>query len=216
MISFCICIGDIACMHIQLHLANLIPRRFLKPAVCKYPTTVNSSEIYILLPKPCPWMWHLICGNCVRNGSDRKPKTGKTHSLKLALLKIPIGAVLYYHADMHVFSKSAQRTTIRQTVSATHKRCAHHPCHHWFHSAVLYCTLSIGTFKSATFGECIWRFSVLLSRPFLTQFLRTRCHIQGQGYGNKMFISDLFTVVGYLHTAGFRNRRGINFAKCIW
>ena len=29
-----------------------------------------------------------------------------------------------------------------------------------------------------------------------------------------MYISDLFTVIGYLHTAGFRNRRGINFAKC--
>ena len=34
---------------------------FLKPAVCKYPNTVNNSEICILLPKPCPWMWHLMC-----------------------------------------------------------------------------------------------------------------------------------------------------------
>ena len=72
----------------NIHLAKLIPQRFLKPAVCKYPTTVNNFEIYILLPKPCPWMWHLMCGNRVRNGSDRKPKTGKTRSLKLALLKI--------------------------------------------------------------------------------------------------------------------------------
>ena len=31
-----------------------------------------------------------------------------------------------------------------------------------------------------------------------------RCHIQGQGFGNKMYISELFTVVGYLHTAGFK------------
>ena len=79
---------------IKLHLAKLIPQRFLKPAVCKYPTTVNNSEIYILLPKPCPWMWHLICGNRARNGSDRKPEIGKTHSLKLALFKNPIGAAL--------------------------------------------------------------------------------------------------------------------------
>ena len=77
-----------------MHLAKLIPQRFLKPAVCKYPTTVNNSEINILLPKPCPWMGHLICGNRVRNGSDRKPETGKTHSLKLALFKNPIGAAL--------------------------------------------------------------------------------------------------------------------------
>ena len=31
-----------------------------------------------------------------------------------------------------------------------------------------------------------------------------------------MFISDLFTVAGYLHTAGFKNRWGINFAKCLF
>ena len=79
---------------LQLHLAKLIPRRFLKPAVFKYPTTVNNPEIYILLPKPCPWMWHLMCGNRVRNGSDRKPETGKTCSLKPALFKNPIGAAL--------------------------------------------------------------------------------------------------------------------------
>ena len=34
-------------------------------------------------------------------------------------------------------------------------------------------------------------------------------------FGNKMYISELFTVVGYLHTAGFKNCRGINCAKCI-
>ena len=79
----------------DVHLAKLIPRRFLKPAMCKYPTTMNNSEIYILLPKPCPWMWHLLCGNRERNGSDRKPETGKTRLLKLALfLKNPIGAAM--------------------------------------------------------------------------------------------------------------------------
>ena len=29
-----------------------------------------------------------------------------------------------------------------------------------------------------------------------------------------MCISELLTVVGYLHTAGFKIHRGINFAKC--
>ena len=42
-----------------------------------------------------------------------------------------------------------------------------------------------------------------------------RCHFQGQGFCNKMYISELFTV-GYLHAAGFKNRRGINFANCIF
>ena len=79
----------------NIHFAQKIPRRFLKPAMCKYPTTVNNSEIYILLPKPCPWMWYLMCGNRVRFGSNGKPEIGKTRSLKLALLKIAIGAALY-------------------------------------------------------------------------------------------------------------------------
>ena len=37
---------------LDTHLAQKVPRWFLKPAVCKYPTTVNKSELHILLPKP--------------------------------------------------------------------------------------------------------------------------------------------------------------------
>ena len=36
---------------------------------------VQISNNCELLSKPRPWMWHLMCGNHVRNGSDRKPKT---------------------------------------------------------------------------------------------------------------------------------------------
>ena len=43
--------------------------------------------------------------------------------------------------------------------------------------------------------------------PFLTQFP----HIQGQGFGNKMYISELFIVVGYLHTAGFKTAEELIF-----
>ena len=97
----------------------------------------------------------------------------------------------------------------RRAVSATPKRCAHHP-----QCTVLYCTLSIGNFKSATFGERIWHVSGSLSRPFLTWFPCTSCHIKEQGFGNKLYISEVFTVVGYLHTAGFKNRRGTFCTKC--
>ena len=68
-----------------IHLEKSIPRRFfLKPTVCKYPTTVNNSEIYISsvwdsqdifsqdmwLPwikilrhsLLCPWLWSNISG----------------------------------------------------------------------------------------------------------------------------------------------------------
>ena len=44
----------------SIHLTQKVPRRFLKQAVCKYPTNVNNFVIYILLPKPCPWMRHLV------------------------------------------------------------------------------------------------------------------------------------------------------------
>ena len=56
--------------------------------------------------------------------------------------------------------------------------------------------------------------SGFLSLPFLTQFLHMRSHIQEQGFGNKMYISELFTVVGYLHTAGSKNHWEIYCTKC--
>ena len=195
------------------HLAQLIPRRFLKPAVCKYQTIVNNSEIYILLPKPCPWMWHLMCGNRVRNGSDRKSETGKTRSLKLALLKksyrrcaviLPCG-----HARIHWINT---RTPTRQAVSATPKTL----CSSSVSSLIPQHTVHKKKIKSATFGERTRRISGLLYRPFLTRFPCTRCHVKEYGVDNKMYISDLITVFGYLHTAGFKNRRGIDFAKCIF
>ena len=37
-----------------IHFAHLIPRRFLKPTVCKYPTTVNNCEKYIFFAKALP------------------------------------------------------------------------------------------------------------------------------------------------------------------
>ena len=79
----------------------------------------------------------------------------------------------------------------------------------WYYSAA-----PIGFLKSASFSERVSPVSGFLSLPFLTRFPHMRWHIQGQGFGNKMYISELFTVIGYLHTAGFKTRRGINFAKC--
>ena len=74
--------------HKRVHLAQIIPRRFLKPAVCKYPITVIKSEIYILFPKPYPLMWYLVHGNRVRNARNRSPQTRRMRSPKVALLKI--------------------------------------------------------------------------------------------------------------------------------
>ena len=79
-----------------------------------------------------------------------------------------------------------------------------------------YSAAPIGFLESASFSEQVLPVSGFLSLPFLTRFPHMRCHIQGQGFGNKMYISELFTVVGYLHTAGFKNRRGIKFAKCMF
>ena len=78
-----------------------------------------------------------------------------------------------------------------------------------------YSTAPIGIFKNASFSEQVLPVSGFLSMPNLTQFPHMRCHIQGQGFGNKMYISELFTVVGYLHTADYKNRQGTFYAKCI-
>ena len=53
-----------------------------------------------------------------------------------------------------------------------------------------------------------------LSQLFLTRFPHTSYNIKGQGFGNKMHISELFTVAGYFHMAGFINCREIFCAKC--
>ena len=74
----------------------------------------------------------------------------------------------------------------------------------------------MGFLKIASFSERVLPVWGFLSLPFLTRFPHMRCRIQGQGFGNKMYISEFFTVVGYLYTGGFKNRWGINFAKCMF
>ena len=81
-------------------------------------------------------------------------------------------------------------------VSATHKRCAHHPCHQWFHSALCYCTLSIEIYKTATFGERIRRDSGLLSRPFLTRFLRINISWKSKALATKCIFQNYSQLLG--------------------
>ena len=139
------------CCHI--HLVQKVRQRFLEPAGSKYPTTVNNSKIYILLSRPCSWMWHLKCWNCVRNGSARITETGETRSPKLENSYRHCAVILQCeHARIHSLNQQKVlwldrpfllhlnavliiRVIIDSSVS------------------VLYYTLSIGIFKSAPFGE---------------------------------------------------------------
>ena len=79
---------------------------------------------------------------------------------------------------------------------------------------VLQCR-AVGFLKVQVLVNKFCLFRAFYRCQFLHDFQHMRCHIQGQGFGNKMYISESFTVVGYLHTAGFKNCRGINCAKCI-
>ena len=81
---------------------------------------------------------------------------------------------------MHVFIESAQRTPTGQAVSATPALNAVLIIRVIIDSTVLCIVLHTvhRNFKSATFGERIRRVWGLLSRPFLTQFPCTRCHIK--------------------------------------
>ena len=45
-----------------------VHRRFLNLIMYKYLTSVNNSNIYILLPKPCRFHMKFLLGNCVRSG----------------------------------------------------------------------------------------------------------------------------------------------------
>ena len=76
-------------------MVQIIPWRFLKPTVCKYPITVIKSEIYILLPKLYALMCYIVRGNRARNGRDRRPETRRMRSPKVALLKISMDSVQY-------------------------------------------------------------------------------------------------------------------------
>ena len=97
-----------------------------------------------------------------------------------------------------------------------HAECVHQKSMNMCMSVWYYYSAApIGFLKSASFSERELPVSGFLSLPFLTRFPHKRCHILGQGFGNEMYISELLTVVGYLHTAGFKNCQGINFAKCI-
>ena len=87
---------------------------------------------------------------------------------------------------MHVFIESAQRTPTRQAVSATPSL-----------------TQSIEISISATFGERIRRVWGLLPRHFSHDFRAQGVTLKSKAFGNKMYISDLITVIGYLHTVGF-------------
>ena len=92
-------------------------------------------------------MWHLVHGNCARNGRD-SPKHKKFVYLNLHFLKIPMDSVALrcntikrtvintniFIQLKHVF-ESVQRTRNQMGGFC----CAYHLCHHAFHSA-LCCT----------------------------------------------------------------------------
>ena len=100
---------------------KLIPRRFLNQPCA------NIQQLWIILKYTfcCQSLALEYDTSCVEivweMAAIESPKQAKTSSLKLALFKTYRRcAVSYYHADMHVFIESAQRTLARQAVSATH------------------------------------------------------------------------------------------------
>ena len=88
---------------VKYTLHKKVSQQFLKPAVWNYPTTKKNSDILILLSKLCPFIWHLVSGNRVRNGRDSGPKYAKLFCLKLHFSKIPMDSVQWNtkHYGMH-------------------------------------------------------------------------------------------------------------------
>ena len=82
------------------------------------------------------------------------------------------------------------------------------------HCSALYCTLSIGIFKVQLLVNAFGVFRAFYRGHFSYDFRAQGVTSKSKASGNKMYISHLFTVIGYLHTAGFKNRRGIHCVKC--
>ena len=104
-----------------------------------YPTTVNNSEIYILLPKPCPLMWHLVCGNPVRNGQDNWSKRCQICLSKVALLKIPMDSVQRNteHCGMHDDMNDEHRFKVKQKPSIGVLCTDSKTCLSWMNTCIL-------------------------------------------------------------------------------
>ena len=165
-----------------MHLAKKVPRRFLKPAVCNYSTIISNSEIYNLVPKPV-----------------RKWLRYKARNTPNAFIQSCTFENSYGQCAVH------QRCGINDDrIMSTAIRCSRNRLLSW--SPLCITAYTFSNVQVLVNEFCL--FGVFHLMPFCTRFPHMRCHIKGQGFGNKMYISELFTVVGYLHTAGFKNRRG--------
>ena len=105
---------------------------------------------------------------------------------------------------MHVFIESAQKTPAREAVSATPKCCAHHPCHHRFHSA-LCCTAEcpLGFSKVQLLVNAFGVFWAFYHGHFLHNFHAQGVTLKNTALATKCIFQN-YSVVGYLHTAGFK------------
>ena len=159
---------------IQLHLVQKVPWQIFKTSCVQISKTANNYEIYMLLPKPCPWMWHLMCQSCVRNDSDRKPETGETCSPKLALLKIPIGAALSTRTCVYSLNQHKGLRLDRQFLLHLNAVLIIHVI---IDSTVLCIVLHTvhRNFQKCNFW---WMHSACFGPPFLKRFSPTRYHIK--------------------------------------
>ena len=174
----------------------------LKPAVCKYPVTVIKSKIYILLPKPYTLMWHLVRGNCVRNGRDRRPKQAECVHQKLHFWKFLWTVCRTMQSTVESLMTRMMSTAFRLGEGGNRLSSRSPFC--WFNEyvhirVVILQRSAYRIFKSASFSEQVLPVSGFLSLPFLTWFPHMRCHIQGQGFGNKLYFKNIHSCWIFAH-----------------
>ena len=115
-------------------------------------------------------------------GRDRRPETRRMRSTKVALFKITMDSVQYNIEHCGINDERMMSTAFM-------------------------CSRKFSRVQVLVNEFLLFR-TIYISLPFLTQFPQMKCHIQGQGFANKIYISELFTVVGYLHTADLKKNRG--------
>ena len=142
------------------------------------------------------------------------PKHAECVHWKLHFLKIPMDSVQYNtESTVELIMTLMMSTALRYSRNCLSSRSSLCRFNEYMHVRVV--VLQHSAYRNFQKCKFQWTSFACFGFSIAAKSYTMRCHIKEQVFGNKMYISELFTVVGYLHTAGFKNRQGTFCAKCI-
>ena len=145
-----------------------------------------------------------VRGNHLRNGGDRWSETRKICLPKVALFENSYGQCAVQHRALW---NAGWHGWWALWLGVAETACRSRSPLYWFKDVfelneylhINFCSRDSVTAQCHTVHRSFQKVQLCVSGylrlPFLTRFSRTRCHIKWQGFGNKMFISESFTVI---------------------